>query len=109
MLEIHMLRSYRNDPRNSRGNYAAQVLGFAPLRQATNMATQTNPLLDDALVDFLLYSVLDAEGLCELDAYSQHSKETFDLYIDAFGQHESPAEVLKGLVLPPAFRLRLVK
>ena len=47
------------------------------------MATQTNPLLDDALVDFLLYSVLDAEGLCELDAYSQHSKETFDLYIDS--------------------------
>ncbi len=47
------------------------------------MATQGNPLLDDGLVDFLLYSVLDAEALCELEAYRQHSKETFDLYVDA--------------------------
>ena len=43
------------------------------------MATQSNPLIDDALVDFLLYSVLDAESLCDLEAYQQHSKETFDL------------------------------
>jgi len=47
------------------------------------MAGQTNPLIDDELVDFLLYSVLDAESLCELDAYAQHSKETFDMYIDS--------------------------
>ena len=47
------------------------------------MATQSNPLIDDGLVDFLLYSVLDAEGLCQLGAYEQHSKETFDLYIDS--------------------------
>jgi alkylation response protein AidB-like acyl-CoA dehydrogenase len=47
------------------------------------MATQSNPLIDDGLVDFLLYSVLDAESLCELEAYQQHSKETFDLYIDS--------------------------
>jgi alkylation response protein AidB-like acyl-CoA dehydrogenase len=47
------------------------------------MATQSNPLIDDSLVDFLLYSVLDAEGLCKLGAYEQHSKETFDLYIDS--------------------------
>jgi butyryl-CoA dehydrogenase len=47
------------------------------------MATQSNPLIDDALVDFLLYSVLDAESLCDLEAYQQHSKETFDLYIDS--------------------------
>jgi butyryl-CoA dehydrogenase len=47
------------------------------------MATQSNPLIDDGLVDFLLYSVLDAESLCTLDAYQQHSKETFDLYIDS--------------------------
>jgi hypothetical protein len=47
------------------------------------MATQSNPLIDDSLVDFLLYSVLDAEGLCQLGAYEQHSKETFDLYIDS--------------------------
>ena len=47
------------------------------------MATQSNPLIDDSLVDFLLYSVLDAESLCELGPYQQHSKETFDLYIDS--------------------------
>ena len=47
------------------------------------MATHGNPLIDDSLVDFLLYSVLDAEGLCQLGAYEQHSKETFDLYIDS--------------------------
>ncbi|MGD8316927.1 MAG: acyl-CoA dehydrogenase [Myxococcales bacterium] len=47
------------------------------------MATRTNPLIDDGLVDFLLYSVLDAETLCELEAFEQHSKETFDLYIDS--------------------------
>ena len=44
------------------------------------MATQSNPLIDDSLVDFLLYSVLDAESLCELEAYEQHSKETFDMF-----------------------------
>jgi alkylation response protein AidB-like acyl-CoA dehydrogenase len=47
------------------------------------MAAQRNPLIDDGLVDFLLYSVLDAESLCELEPYAQHSKETFDLYIDS--------------------------
>jgi alkylation response protein AidB-like acyl-CoA dehydrogenase len=47
------------------------------------MATQNNPLIDDGLVEFLLYSVLDAESLCELGPYQQHSKETFDLYIDS--------------------------
>ena len=47
------------------------------------MAAQTNPLIDDDLVDFLLYSVLDAEALCELEPYRQHSKETFDMYIDS--------------------------
>jgi len=47
------------------------------------MATQSNPLIDDSLVDFLLYSVLDAESLCELEAYQQHSKETFDMFIDS--------------------------
>ena len=47
------------------------------------MAAQSNPLIDESLVDFLLYSVLDAESLCELDAYQQHSKETFDMFIDS--------------------------
>jgi butyryl-CoA dehydrogenase len=47
------------------------------------MAAHTNPLIDDSLVDFLLYSVLDAESLCDLDGFTQHSKETFDMYIDS--------------------------
>jgi butyryl-CoA dehydrogenase len=47
------------------------------------MAASTNPLIDDELVDFLLYSVLDAEALCELEPYAQHSRETFDMYIDS--------------------------
>lgn len=47
------------------------------------MAAQTNPLIDDELVDFLLYSVLDAESLCDLQPYGQHSKETFDMFIDS--------------------------
>jgi len=68
---------------NSRGNCAVPVLGFAGLRQTKRMATQGNPLIDDGLVDFILYSVLDAGSLCELEAYRQHSKETFDLYIDS--------------------------
>lgn len=47
------------------------------------MPAQGNPLIDDGLVDFLLYTVVDAESLCRLESYQQHSKETFDLYIDS--------------------------
>ncbi|MDH3485883.1 MAG: acyl-CoA dehydrogenase family protein, partial [Myxococcales bacterium] len=47
------------------------------------MSAQTNPLIDDGLIDFLLYDVLDAESLCELEAYEHHSKETFDLFLDS--------------------------
>ena len=57
------------------------MLGFAAHEKS--MAVRSNPLIDDGLVDFLLYSVLDAESLCSLEAYEQHSKETFDLYIDS--------------------------
>ncbi len=38
-----------------------------------------NPLLSDRNVDFLLYEVFDAEALCKLPAYEEHSRETFDL------------------------------
>ncbi|MGB5810285.1 MAG: acyl-CoA dehydrogenase [Polyangiales bacterium] len=47
------------------------------------MPPQTNPLLDDDFVDFLLYDVLDAASLCEFDGYDHHSKETFDLFLDS--------------------------
>jgi butyryl-CoA dehydrogenase len=42
-----------------------------------------NPLVDDRTVDFLLYEMLDAEALCRLPGLSEHSRETFDLYLDA--------------------------
>ena len=42
-----------------------------------------NPLLRDRDVDFLLYEVLDAERLCGLPAFAEHSRETFDLYLQA--------------------------
>jgi alkylation response protein AidB-like acyl-CoA dehydrogenase len=41
----------------------------------------SNPLLHDRHVDFLLHEVLDAEALCHLPAFSDHSRETFDLYL----------------------------
>jgi butyryl-CoA dehydrogenase len=40
-----------------------------------------NPLVSDRNVDFLLYEVFDAEEVCELQAYEDHSKETFDLLL----------------------------
>lgn len=45
------------------------------------MTNQTNPLLDDRDVDFLLYDVLRADRLCELPAFAEHSRETFDLLL----------------------------
>jgi butyryl-CoA dehydrogenase len=43
------------------------------------MRAETNPLLDDRDVAFLLYDVHDAASLCALPAFAQHSRETFDL------------------------------
>jgi len=45
------------------------------------MATETNPLIDDRLVDFLLWEVLDASTLCDLPYFADHSRETFELYL----------------------------
>jgi alkylation response protein AidB-like acyl-CoA dehydrogenase len=39
----------------------------------------SNPLVSDRNVDFLLYEMFDAEDLCRLPAYRDHSRETFDL------------------------------
>lgn len=71
------------------------------------MAPRGNPLIDDDFVDFLLYSVLDAEALCKLDAYAQHSKETFDLYIDSirrFARHDLLPTYKPMDEEPPVFR-----
>ena len=40
-----------------------------------------NPLLSDRDVEFLLYEVLHAERLCSLPWFSEHSRETFDLFL----------------------------
>jgi alkylation response protein AidB-like acyl-CoA dehydrogenase len=45
------------------------------------MPDSTNPLIRDRDVDFLLYELLDAPALCKLDAFADHSRETFDMYI----------------------------
>ncbi|MBE2251401.1 MAG: acyl-CoA dehydrogenase [Myxococcus sp.] len=42
-----------------------------------------NPLVSDRLIDFLLYEVLDAEALCALPAFSEHSRATFDPWLGA--------------------------
>ncbi len=45
-------------------------------------SARANPLLSDRDTDFQLYEVLDATGLCALPAFSEHSRETFDLVLD---------------------------
>lgn len=56
-----------------------------------------NPLLSDRNVDFTLYELLDAASLCRLPAFQEHSRETFDLYLEA-------ARKLARDVLFPAYR-----
>ena len=58
----------------------------------------TNPLLSDRDVDFLLYEVLDAEGLCSLPAFEGYNRETFDLVL-------GNARRLAREVLVPAFQV----
>ncbi|HKP57353.1 MAG TPA: acyl-CoA dehydrogenase [Polyangiales bacterium] len=40
-------------------------------------------LFDDRDVDFLLYAAFDAEALCRLPYFAEHSRQTFDLYLAA--------------------------
>lgn len=42
-----------------------------------------NPLLNDRDVNFLLYEVFSVDKLCALPYFQEHSRETFDLYLDA--------------------------
>ncbi len=41
-----------------------------------------NPLFDDREIDFLLYDVLHADALASLPAFADHSRETFDMFLD---------------------------
>jgi len=61
------------------------------------VSDQANPLLDDRDVAFLLYDVHAAHLLCELPAFAEHSRETFDLVLDA-------SRRLAREVLFPAYR-----
>ncbi len=40
-----------------------------------------NPLVDDRLVSFLLYDLVDAPALCSLAYFEDHSRDTFELYV----------------------------
>ncbi len=44
-------------------------------------STNANPLLSDRDIDFQLFEVLDAASLCALPAFSEHSRETFELLL----------------------------
>ncbi len=56
-----------------------------------------NPLISDRDVEFLLFELFDAEGLCELPHFADHSRETFELYL-------ASAKRLAREVLFPAYR-----
>jgi alkylation response protein AidB-like acyl-CoA dehydrogenase len=58
-------------------------LDVQPTLKDVGLIAMPNPLLSDATVDFLLYEVFDAESLCDLPAFRDHSRETFDLYLGA--------------------------
>ncbi len=58
---------------------------------------ESNPLIRDRDVDFVLYEVLDAAALCALPAFADHGRETFDAYLRA-------ARRLAREVLFPAYR-----
>ena len=45
------------------------------------MAEDVNPLVDDSLVDFLLFDVVDVGSLTTLSAFADHERETFELYL----------------------------
>ncbi|HEX2675468.1 MAG TPA: acyl-CoA dehydrogenase family protein, partial [Polyangiales bacterium] len=43
----------------------------------------TNPLIDERDAAFLLYEVFDAESLCRLPHFAEHTRETLDMYLQA--------------------------
>jgi len=56
-----------------------------------------NVLVSDRAIDFILYEVLHLDALCELPAFSEHSRETFDLFLQS-------ARRLARQALFPAYR-----
>ena len=67
----------------------------------------TNPLIDDAFVEFLLYDVARVEELCQLGEFKHHSRETFDLFlaeVRRFARKELFASYKLMDEAPPVFR-----
>ncbi|HUH05863.1 MAG TPA: acyl-CoA dehydrogenase [Kofleriaceae bacterium] len=56
-----------------------------------------NPLVDDRVVEFLLYQVFDVERLCELPYFADHGRDSFDLILTS-------ARRLAREVLYPSYR-----
>jgi len=44
--------------------------------------SDANPLISDRDIEFLLYEVLDVEALCKLPFFAEHSRDTFDPFVD---------------------------
>ena len=59
--------------------------------------TDTNPLLSDRDVQFQLHELADVSTLCELPAFADHGRETFDLFVHS-------ARTLARGALYPAYR-----
>ena len=67
----------------------------------------THPLLSDRDIGFQLYEVLDAESLCALPDFSEHSKETFELLLSSvrrFAREELFPTYRLMDAEPPSFR-----
>lgn len=47
------------------------------------MSESSNPLISDRDLEFFLYEVLQVETLCSLPSFSDHSRETFDMFLDS--------------------------
>jgi alkylation response protein AidB-like acyl-CoA dehydrogenase len=45
------------------------------------VVASVNPLIEDRLVELVLYGVLDTAALCALPHFRDHNRETFDLFI----------------------------
>ncbi len=56
-----------------------------------------NPLISDRDVEFLLFELFDAEALCKLPHFADHTRETFELYL-------ASSRKLAREVLFPAYR-----
>jgi butyryl-CoA dehydrogenase len=58
------------------------------------MSERANPLISDRDIDFVLYELFHAQQLCELPFFADHSKQTFDMYLD------SARRLARGVLFP---------